>query len=90
LQAIKDIPIYTKIIKDICIKKPVRKGHENNNVKIMIQMIGMILDFPLNYNDLGNPIVIIEINGTLLRNTLADLGVAINDMTIDSMTLLKL
>jgi len=38
LQVIKEIPIYTKIIKDLCIKKPGRKKKRNQNVKVMSQM----------------------------------------------------
>lgn len=29
LQAIRDIPIYNRIVKDLCIKKLGRKGHKN-------------------------------------------------------------
>jgi len=44
LQVIRDIPIYTKIVKHLCIKKPGRKGHKNQNVKIISQMSTMISD----------------------------------------------
>jgi len=62
LQAIRDIPIYIKIVKDLCINKPRRKGHKNQNVKIISQMSTMISDLPAKYNDPRNPIVTIEIN----------------------------
>lgn len=50
----------------------------------------MISDFPTKYNDPRNPIVTIEINGVLLPSTLMDLGVAINEMTYETMTYLQL
>lgn len=65
LQAIKDIPIYIKIIKDLCIKKTGRKKNKNQNVKVINQLTKMISNLPLKHNDLGNVVVTIEINGTL-------------------------
>lgn len=88
LQEIRDIHIYTKIVKDLCIKKLGRKGHKNQNVKIISQISTMISDLPAKYNDPGNPIITIEINRVLLPNTLMDLGAAINAMTYETMTLL--
>ena len=90
LQAIRDIPICTKIIKYLYIKKPGRKGHKNQNVKVMSEMSKTISDFLAKYNDPGNPIVTIEINGVDLPNTLVDLGVTINSMTYETMTSLQL
>jgi hypothetical protein len=38
LQAIKDIPIYSKIIRDLCIKNPRRKKKE----PLVIQVVGQL------------------------------------------------
>jgi hypothetical protein len=40
---------------------------------------------PSKYNDPGNPVVTVEINGISLSNTLIDLGEAINVMIVDTM-----
>jgi hypothetical protein len=45
---------------------------------------------PSKYNDPGNPMVTIEINGIYFSNTLIDLGATINVMTINSMHALQL
>lgn len=42
LQSIRDIPIYTKTIWDLCIKKPRRKKNNNQAIKVIIQMSEMI------------------------------------------------
>ena len=41
LQAIKDIPIYAKIIRDICIKNPGRKRKEPP----VIHVVGQLSEF---------------------------------------------
>jgi len=45
---------------------------------------------PSKYNDLGNLVVTIEINGVYFPNTLIDLGVGINVMPVDTMKKLQL
>jgi hypothetical protein len=74
LQAIKDIPIYAKIIRDIFIKKPRRKKKEPPLIQVVGQLSEFISEMPYKYNDPRNPIVTIEINGISLPNTLIDLG----------------
>jgi hypothetical protein len=90
LQAIKDIPIYAKIIRDICLKKPGRKKKEPPLVQVVGQLSEFISEMPYKYNDLGNPVVTIEINGISLPNTLIDLGVAINVIPFDTMQKLQI
>ena len=85
LQAIKDIPIYAKIIRDLCIKKPRRKKKEPPLVQVVGQLSEFISEMPYKYNDPGNPVVTIEINGISLPNTLIDLGAAINVIPFDTM-----
>jgi hypothetical protein len=74
LKAIKDIPIYAKIIRYIFIKKPRRKKKEPPLIQVVGQLSEFISEMPYKYNDPRNPIVTIEINGISLPNTLIDLG----------------
>jgi hypothetical protein len=85
LQAIKHIPIYEKIIRDIFLKKPGRKKKEPLLVQVVGQLSKFISEMPYKYNDPGNPIVTVEINGISLPNTLIDLGAAINVILFDTM-----
>jgi len=83
LQAIKDIPIYAKIVREVCIKKQGRKKKYPQTV----QVIGKFADlmsgnfFMQKYSDPGSPIVQIHINNVVIANTLIDLGATINVMT---------
>lgn len=83
LQAIQDIPIYAKTIKELCIKKPRRNITTNPRV----QVVGTLSDLlsrketPIKYEDPGNPIVTVQIYGPTLSNALVDLGAAINILT---------
>jgi hypothetical protein len=84
-QAIKDIPIYAKIIRDLCIKKPGRKKKEPPLVQVVGQLSKFNSKMPYKYNDLRNPTVTIEINVISLPNTLIYLGEAINVIPFDTM-----
>eukprot|EP00253_Pinus_taeda_P028979 PITA_28979 len=83
LQAIQDIPIYAKTIKELCIKRPRRNTINNPRV----QVVGTLSDLlsgketPIKYEDPGNHIVTIQIYGQTLTNALVDLGAAINILT---------
>jgi hypothetical protein len=90
LQDIKDIPIYMKIIRDICIKKPIRKNKEPPLVQVVGQLSEFIFEMPYKYNDPGNPVVTVEINDISLPNTLIDLGAAIDVMYFDTMQKLQI
>ena len=90
LQAIKDIPIYAKIIRDIFIKKLGRKKKEPPLVQVVGKLSEFISEMPYKYNDPGNPVVTVEINGISLPNTLIDLCVEINVMPFDTMKKLQI
>jgi hypothetical protein len=90
LQAIKDIPIYAKIIRDLCIKKLGRKKKEPPLVQVVGQLSEFIFEMPYKYNDPGNLVVTIEINGIYLPNTLIDLDATINVMPFDTMQKLQI
>jgi hypothetical protein len=92
LQAIKDIPIYAKTIKELCIKKTGRKKKDPQTM----QVIGKLADlmsgkiYMQKYEDPGSPIVKIHINNVAITNTLIDLGATINVMTKYTMDKLQL
>jgi hypothetical protein len=54
------------------------------------QLSEFISEMPYKYNDPGNPVVTIEINGISLPNTLIDLGAAINVMPFETMQKLQI
>ena len=77
--------MYAKITRDICIKKPRRKNKKPPLVQVVGQLSEFIYEIPYKYNDPGNPVVTVEINGISLPNTLIDLGAEINVMPFDTM-----
>jgi hypothetical protein len=90
LQDIKDIPIYAKIIRDIFLKKPGRKKKEPPLVQVVGKLSEFISEMPYKYNDLGNLVVTVEINGISLPNTLIDLGAEVNVIPFDTMKKLQI
>ena len=92
LQAIKDIPIYSKVIKDLCIKRPGRKKKDPVSVNVIGELSDHISGTPKisKYDDPGNPIVTVVIDKVSIGNTLIDLGAAINMMTTTALAALKL
>eukprot|EP00253_Pinus_taeda_P029985 PITA_29985 len=76
LQAIKDIPIYTKAIKELCLKKPTRKRVDPQNIHVIRDLAGLMTNTILmeKYVDPGIPRVTTIINNIHIPNTLIDLG----------------
>ena len=91
-QAIKDVPIYGKAIREACLKKP---GWKKKN-PTTVHVVGHLADIMLGkvvipkYSDLGRPTVNVIINGQSIKNALIDLGAAINVMTKDTMKKLNI
>eukprot|EP00253_Pinus_taeda_P033127 PITA_33127 len=83
LQAIQDISIYAKTIKELCIKRPRRNVIDNPRVQVVSTLSDLLSgkETPIKYEHPGNPIVTIQIYGQTLTNTLVDLGAAINILT---------
>jgi hypothetical protein len=92
LQAIKDVPIYAKTIKELCIKKPGQKQKDPPTIHLVGQLSNYISETPkiVKYANPGNPIVSVTINNVSIGNTLVDLGAAINIMTSNTVELLQL
>jgi len=92
LQAIREIPILAKTIKELSLKRPGRKPRDTRR----IHLVGKIADIMMGkitmqkYVDPGSPIVKTHINGIEIPNTLIDLGAPINIMSRQTMEQLKL
>ena len=92
LQAIKDIPIYTKAIKELCLKKPTRKRVDPQTIHVIGHLDGLMTNTISmeKYVDPGIPKVTTIINNIHIPNTLIDLGATINVMTLETMKTLQL
>eukprot|EP00253_Pinus_taeda_P020996 PITA_20996 len=92
LQAIKDVPIYNKMIKEKCFRHPGKHKRDAPTINVLGQlsdpMLGQVIR--LKYLDPRSPVVDVHINGTMIPHTLIDLGGAINVMTKDTMLKLNL
>lgn len=67
LQALRDVPIYTRTIRDICIKKPGRKSKDPLIVHVMGDLATLMTGKapPIKYGDHGHPTVTVQV-GKLL------------------------
>jgi hypothetical protein len=87
MQSLQYIPIYAKMIKELCGRKPVRKI---KNPSSTVCMVGALSDLILGrqelvkYADPRNPIVTVQIQGCSFPNTLVDLGATINILTMET------
>jgi len=92
LQAIKDIPIYTKAIKELCLKKPIRKRVDPQTIHVIGNLVGLMKNTISmeKYVDPSIPKVTTIINNIHIPNTLIDLGETINVMTLETMKTLQL
>ena len=83
LQAIKDIPIYSKVINELCIKHPRKKKKD----PLTIHVIGEMSECMTNqyriskHTNMGSPVVTVIVNNISIESTLIDLGSVINMMT---------
>jgi hypothetical protein len=92
LQAIRDVSIYAKTVRDLCIRKPGQKPKDPLTVHVVGDFSELMLGKtpPIKYGDPGNPTVKVKIGQTSIPHVLVDLGVAINIMPIETMQLLQL
>eukprot|EP00253_Pinus_taeda_P032641 PITA_32641 len=92
LQAIREIPILEKTIKELSLKRPGRKPRDTGR----IHLVGKIADIMMEkitmqkYVDPVSPIAKTHINGVEIPNTLINLGVVINIMSRQTMEQQKL
>jgi hypothetical protein len=92
LQAIKDIPIYKKEIKELCLNKTNKIRKDPPTIHVIGNLAGLMSNNISieKYVDPGIPMVTITINHFLISKTLIDLGAAINVMTLETMRHLNL
>jgi hypothetical protein len=92
LQDIKGIPIYSKVVKELCIKKPGRKKKDPPTIYLIGGLSEYISEHPKleKYGNLGNLVVTITINEVSIGNPLIDLGAAINVMIATTLEQLQL
>ena len=86
LQALRDVTIYARTIRDICVKKPGRKTKDPLTVHVMGDLSALMSGkAPLvKYGDPGHPTVTVQIGKTMIHQVLVDLGAAINIMTLET------
>jgi len=70
LQSIKDIPIYAKIIKELCIKKIGKKKKDPTTIQVIGKLASLMCTKTIieKYIDPGIPMVTISINNFLVPN----------------------
>jgi len=92
LQAIKDVPIYNKLIKEKFFKHPRRRKRDAPTINVIGQlpdlMLGLVI-YP-KYLEPRSPVVDVQINSTIVLHTLIDLCASINVMTKHTMLKLNL
>jgi hypothetical protein len=90
LQALCDVPIYARTMRDICVKKTGRKTKDPLTVHVMGDLFALMLGKtpPVKYGDPGHPIVTVQVGKTIIPRVPVDLGAAINIMTLETLQLL--
>lgn len=92
LQALRDVPIYARTVRDICIKKAGRKAKDPFTVHVMGDLTALMIGKspPIKYGDTGHPTVTVRVGKTIVSLVLVDLGAAINIMALENAQLLQL
>ena len=87
LDAIKQVPIYSKAIKEACVKTLGRKKKDPKTIHVLGHLFDLMLDNPRipKYADPGSPVVTLTIQGIQVQNVLIDLGASIKVMTKEVM-----
>ncbi|XP_059068537.1 uncharacterized protein LOC131859042 [Cryptomeria japonica] len=90
-EAIKDIPVYSKIVRELCTMKQ-KKKEDPKTVQVIEQLADLILAnlTILKYSNLGSLVIMVSIGKVTIPNTLVDLGAAINVMTNETKEKLSL
>ncbi|XP_024026423.1 uncharacterized protein LOC112093051 [Morus notabilis] len=75
LHVIKQVPIYAKVIKDLCI---IKRKHHVKKTTFLTEQVTAVIDqkTPLKYKDLGCPIIPCQIRTHEFSQALLDLGLA--------------
>jgi len=86
LQLLRDVPIYARTVRDICIKKLGRKTKDPLTVHVMGDLAALMTGKtpPIKYGDPGHPTFTVQVGKTIVSRVLVDLGAAINIMTVET------
>ena len=92
LQGIKDIQIYIKAIKELCLKKTGKRNKDPPTIHVIGNLAGLMSNNVSveKYIDPWIPMAAITINNFSISKTLTDLGATINVMTLETMKYLNL
>ena len=92
LQALQDVPIYARTVREMCTKRTQRKFRDPPTVHVIGNLSALITGkAPVTkYDDPGNPTVTVQIGQTQIPNVLVDLGAAINVITMETVKKLGL
>ena len=92
LQALHDVPTFSKTVRELVLKKPGRKPKDPPIVNVVGRLSKIMMGrAPLGkYDDLDNPTIIVYIGKTHIPNIFFDLGTSINVMTIKTVNKLGL
>ena len=77
LDMIKQVPTYTKFLKDLC---TVKRGLNVNKKAFLTEQVSAIIECktPVKYKDPGCPTISFNIGGTCVEKALLDLGASVN------------
>jgi hypothetical protein len=92
LQALRDVPIYARTMRDICVKKPGRKTKDPLTVHFMGDLSALMSGKtpPVKYGYPVHPTITVQVGKTIIPRVLVDLGATINIMTLETLQLLQL
>eukprot|EP00253_Pinus_taeda_P005047 PITA_05047 len=67
LQALRDVPIYARTVRDICIKKPGRKAKDPLTVHVMGDLAALMSGKtpPVKYGDPSHPTIIVQLKNVI-------------------------
>jgi hypothetical protein len=90
-QTIKDVPIYAKVVWELCLRKPRRKKKDQEIVHVIGKLVDLMLGkvFVAKYMDPKSLVIKFIINNTSISNIFVDLGETINVMTKETMEKLQ-
>ena len=77
LDMIKQVPIYAKILKDLC---TIKRGLNVNKKAFLTEQVSAIIECktPVKDKDPGCPTILVNIGGFSVEKTLLDLGASVN------------
>ena len=92
LQALQDVTIYARTVRDLCTRRLGKKPMDPPTIHVIGKLSALIMGKTLmaKYDDPRNPTVTMQIGSTQIPDVLVDLGAAIHVMTIETIRKLGL